>query len=88
MILEGYILKGINKRKTREQLMAETGLSKAAFIEELAKLKQNKIVLFNEGYYLPSTHEEYVAFIEKCNGEVEKIKSLVKRAKEEEKEIW
>lgn len=84
MKLEDCILKGKRNKRTREQLMFEAKIDRDTFKKELAKLKENKIVLFDDGYYIPNTIEDYEAFKEKCLKEISNIKKLVKLANKEE----
>ena len=88
MSLEQCILKGKNNKKTREQLMLEANLDRDSFKKELARIKETKIVLFDNGYYMPNTIEEYENFKRKCKQEILNIKKLFYLAKKEEELLW
>lgn len=54
------------------------------FKKELSKLKENYIILFeNDGYYRPSSQQEYMDFIEKQKETVNAIKKTIKIAEME-----
>ena len=88
MSLEQCILKGKKNRKTREQLMFEANLDRDSFKKELATIKETKIVLFDNGYYMPNTEEEYELFKQKCKKEIANIKKLFYLAEKEEGLLW
>lgn len=60
------------------------------FKKELAELKENHIILFeSDGYYRPSSPEEYDEFIEKQKENLNATKRIIEIAlKEKEKLQW
>lgn len=63
------IPKGKENRKTRQQLMYEFKITdEKQFKTELAELKQDNIIIFeDDGYYVPNKKEELESFIKKYN---------------------
>lgn len=55
--------------------------------KQLAELKQDYIILYDEGYYRPSKKEEYEEFILKCNGQKKDMEKLIELAKAEMERI-
>lgn len=63
---------GRENRKSGLELCEELGIGKTELRIELAKLKEDYIILCDDGYYRPTKVEEYDSFIEnlqkiKCN---------------------
>ena len=80
---------GKKHKQTREQLMYKSKISNITdFKQELAKLKRKYIILFDDGYYLPSSKEEYLDFIKKMNKQIldiaDKIEIAYKEMEEKE----
>lgn len=62
---------GKEHKKTRQELMYKAKITDTTrFRKELAKLRKEYIIVFDEGYYLPSSKEEYLEIIKKLNGQV------------------
>lgn len=69
---------GKKHKMNRQQLMYEAKITKVeAFKRELAKLRDEYIIIFDEGYYLPSSEEEYLEFIKKLNGQAYDITKTI-----------
>ncbi len=67
MNLIDFIPIGREQKQTRQELMCNAKISEDDFKRELAKIKKQYIVIFDNGYYLPQTKEEYLEFIQKQN---------------------
>ena len=75
---------GKKNRLNRKDLMKIAHISSEdAFRKELAELKEKYIILFDEGYYRPSTRQEYEDFINKCNEKRTEMYELIVLAKRE-----
>ena len=79
---------GKENRKTRQQLMYKAKIfNEAQFKKELAELKKENIIIFeNDGYYIPNKKEELQNFINKIdkqNKEITKILNLANQMLEE-----
>jgi len=62
---------GNKYKKNRQQLMYETKITDVnQFKKKLTELRKKYIIVFDEGYYLPASKEEYLSFIKKLNGQV------------------
>ena len=79
---------GKKYRQTREQLMYKTKITDVSqFREELAKLRDQYIIIFDNGYYLPSSKEEYLEIIKKLNGQVYETTKTINLAYKEMEEL-
>ena len=68
---------GRKYKMTRQELMYKTKITDIKeFKEEISKLRKQYIIIFDNGYYLPSSKEEYLKYIEK---ETEKMHEISKR---------
>lgn len=68
MIFKNYIPIGKENRKTRKEIMEEAKIiDRDEFKKELAEVRKEEIVVFNEGYYIPNKKEEIQDFIKDCN---------------------
>lgn len=75
---------GKENKITRGILMNKLKLNNVEELKkQLAELKQEYIILYDEGYYRPNTKEDYEKFIEKCNEQVNNSEKLIKLAKTE-----
>lgn len=75
---------GRKYRQTREQLMSKAKITDVReFKKELAKLKEKYIIIFDEGYYLPSSKEEYLDIIKKLNNQAYDISKIINLAYKE-----
>ena len=62
---------GKKYKENRQTIMYNAKITdEKQFKKELAKLREKYIIIFDEGYYLPSSKEEYLEFIKKLNGQV------------------
>lgn len=78
---------GKKYRDNRENLMYKAKISNVAeFKEELAKLREKYIIIFDDGYYLPSSKEEYLDFIKKMNSQMFEISNKIEMAYKEMEE--
>lgn len=61
---------GKKYKMNRQQLMHEAKITSIeVFKKELSKLREEYIIIFDDGYYLPASREEYLEFIKKLNGQ-------------------
>jgi len=68
MNLIDFIPIGREHKKTRQELMYEAKIpNESEFQKELAELRQQYIIKFDNGYYIPSSKKEYLDFIQKQN---------------------
>ncbi len=85
-IMELYKVIPIGKKNkiSRQELMYKAKITDVKqFRQEIAKLKEKYIVIFDDGYYLPATKAEYEEFIEKMQLQVGNINSTIELAKQE-----
>ena len=69
---------GKEHKMTRQQLMYKAKITNTeVFKKELAKLRDEYIIIFDDGYYLPASKEEYLEFIEKLNGQAYDITKTI-----------
>lgn len=68
MNFRDYIPLGKENRKTKQQIMYNAKITdENKFKLELTKLRQNEIVIFDNGYFIPNKKEEIQDFIRDCN---------------------
>lgn len=78
---------GKKYRDNRENLMYKAKIFNVAeFKEELTKLRKKYIIIFDDGYYLPSSKEEYLDFIKKMNSQMFEISNKIEMAYKEMEE--
>lgn len=78
------IPKGRKNKINRQSLMNKAKIfDEKTFQKEMAILKQNHIILFNDGYYRPDTKKEYEDFMNKCNLKRDEMYELIVLAKKE-----
>ena len=88
MKLIEYIPIGKQNKETRDNLMKKAKITNVrAFRKELAKLKDQYIIINDNGYYLPTNKEEYEEFIEKQNERYCEIKKTIDLAYKEMKNV-
>ena len=68
---------GKQNKETREVLMNKAKITPRQFRKELAKLRNNYIIINDNGFYLPANKEEYEEFIEKQNERYIEIKKTI-----------
>ena len=79
---------GKENKLDRKQLMEIAHIhNENIFKKDLAELRKKYIILFNEGYYRPSTKQEYIDFINKCNETKTEMYGLMVLAKKEMEEL-
>ena len=78
---------GKEHKNTRQELMYKAKMTnESEFQKEIAKLRKQYIIIFDEGYYIPSSKEEYLEFIQKQNKQLcETSKTIELAYKEMEK---
>ena len=78
---------GKEHKNTRQELMYKAKITNEnEFQKEMAKLRKQYIIIFDEGYYIPSSKEEYLEFIQKQNKQLcETSKTIELAYKEMEK---
>ena len=73
--------------KTRNVLMKESKIKDVEeFKKQLADIKKQYIVIFDDGYYLPASKDEYDNFINKTNEQIKyytKLKQMANKEMEE-----
>lgn len=75
---------GKENKITRGILMNKLKLNNVEELKkQLAELKQEYIILYDEGYYRPKTKEDYENFINKCNEQTANMKNLIELANRE-----
>lgn len=75
---------GKKHKETRDTLMYKAKISDVVqFREELSKLREKYIIIFDDGYYLPSSKEEYLDFIKKMNSQMFEITNKIEIAYKE-----
>ena len=79
---------GKQNKETREVLMNKAKITDVrTFRKELAKLKNEYIIINDNGYYLPANKEEYEEFIEKQNERYCEIRKIIDLAYKEMKNL-
>lgn len=79
---------GKENRETRDNLMYKAKImDKREFKQELAKLKEKYIIIYDEGYYLPSSKEEYLEFINKMKKQANDVNKIIELACQEMEEL-
>lgn len=79
---------GKEYRQTRQQLMYKAKITdEMQFKKELAELREKYIIIFDNGYYVPSSKEECLEFIQKLNGQVYDIAKTIDLAYKEMEEL-
>lgn len=75
---------GKENKKTRNVLMKESNIKDIEeFKKQLADIKKNYIVIFDDGYYLPANEDEYDNFINKTNEQIKYYTKLKEMANKE-----
>lgn len=78
---------GKENKKTRNVLMKELNIRDVEeFKKQLADIKKQYIVIFDDGYYLPASQDEYDNFMNKTNEQIEyytKLKEMANKEMEE-----
>lgn len=78
---------GKENKKTRNVLMKELNIRDVEeFKKQLADIKKQYIVIFDDGYYLPASQDEYDNFMNKTNEQIEyytKLKQMANKEMEE-----
>lgn len=72
-----------NKLKRKDLMLIANIKDEEIFKKELSELKKNYIVLFDDGYYRPSTEQDYREFMDKCNEKRTEMYELIVLAKKE-----
>ena len=63
---------GKENKKTRNVLMKESKIKDVEeFKKQLADIKKQYIVIFDDGYYLPASKDEYDNFMNKTNEQID-----------------
>lgn len=88
MSLINEIQIGKHNKQTRQQLMYKAKITnEKQFKKELAELKKQYIIIFDDGYYLPSSKEEYMEFISKMKEQERNINRTIELAYKEMEEL-
>jgi len=78
---------GKENKQTKQQLMYKAKITdEKQFKKELAELKKQYIVIFDDGYYLPSSKEEYMELINKMEEQGKNINKTIELAYKEMEE--
>lgn len=79
---------GKKNKISRQELMYKAKITDIRqFKQEMAQIRERYIVIFNDGYYLPASKEEYKEFIEKMKAQASDIDSTIKLAEQEMEEL-
>ncbi len=88
MNLVEYIPIGKKHREERNSIMARANIFDVnIFKKELSLAKKKYIILYDDGYYMPASKEEYQEFIDKMNQHKIEITDLIERANKEMEEL-
>ena len=72
---------GKKNKETRDNLMYKAKIMDIrTFRKELAELRKQYIIICDDGYYIPSSHEEYLEFIKKSNSQIYDITETINLA--------
>lgn len=75
---------GKKNRENRKTLMKKANIStENDFKKELKKTRKEYIVIFDDGYYLPETKEEYDEFTNKIKEYMDEMNNTLKLAEKE-----
>lgn len=81
MNLIDFIPIGKKYKKTKQQLMYEAKITDdKEFRRQMAELQNKYIIIWEYGYYLPSTKEEYMEVIKKLEQQKEEKNRIIKLA--------
>lgn len=79
---------GKKNRETRDNLMYKAKIMNIQeFRKELAKLKEQYIIAFDDGYYVPASKEEYIEFINKLKEKINDANKTMSLAYKEMEEL-
>ena len=63
---------------SKEDLMEKAKIRDIrTFRKELKKLHEQYVILYDDGYYLPASKEEYLEFIVKLEGRISEIENIL-----------
>lgn len=75
---------GKKNRENRKTLMKKANISiENDFRKELQELRKEHVIIFDDGYYLPETKEEYNEFTNKIKKNIAEMNDILKIAKKE-----
>lgn len=84
MNLINIIPVGKKHKETRDNLMYKAKITDVMqFKKELAELRKQYIIIFDDGYYLPSSKEEYEEFIKKMEEQRDNANKTIELAYKE-----
>ena len=78
---------GKQNKETRKVLMNKANLTPRQFRKELDRLRNEYIIINDNGYYLPANKEEYKEFIQKLNGQTHEINKIIDLAYKEMRNV-
>lgn len=84
MSLIDVIPVGKKHRETRETLMYKAKINNVeTFKKEMELLRKQYIILYDDGYYVPASKEEYEKLISKLEGQCNEIQNTINLANKE-----
>lgn len=79
---------GKENKITRQQLMQRAKIFDVnQFKKKLTNLREQYIIVFDDGYYLPSSKEEYEEFINKMKEQAKDVGKIIELAYQEMEEL-
>lgn len=79
---------GKKHKKTRQELMYKAKITdEGEFQKEIGKLRKQYVIIFDNGYYIPSSKEEYLEFIQKQNKQLCETSKTIELAYKEMEEL-
>ena len=82
--LINIIPKGKKNKVDRKYLILKAGIKNAKTFQEILKeLRKKYIVIFDEGYFLPETKEEYQELINRLNKQICSLNETLRLAHKE-----
>lgn len=74
-------------KETREKLMYKAKITDIRlFRKEITELRKKYTIIFDDGYYLPASKEEYIEFINKMYDRVNDVGKIIELAEKEMEE--
>lgn len=88
MDLKDVLPIGSKYKMSKKELMSKAGIDEQTFTDEIRKIREDSILLFNDGgYYLPSSKTEYEEFIKKQESYLKAVENVIEMAKKEMEEM-
>lgn len=79
---------GKKYKETRDNLMYKAKIKDIRqFRKEITQLREQYTIIFDDGYYFPSSREEYMEFINKMEEQRDNVNKTIKLAYKEMEEM-